>query len=416
MNLKNIIFDIILSILISGFIGTYYIDLFRKNNINRKGLCTYIMLFTFSMTVFKLFNPCNIELIIGGYLIMLIELLILYDNKSILYLFSTVLFLIVSVIDLLLFMIISNIHSIENYSTYINDRKSLIFSISIFLLVHIIVRPIINKKKFFVKKILLHKDNNMPICILLSIIMILSILTRICVYKHVLNYIKLTYIIISLILMIYTIIIKLKESYKILVLEEKNIILESQYYMQIKHYEKYKESYKKYKEFKHDTKNHLIAINILINRNDFERAKEYINEIEDNLKKINIINYTNNLVLDSVLYNFNEICNIKSIELLVKANIKKNNMEILDFTEFLIKVLYSCISLIEGEYYDRKIICEVKSKGEKVFLYIKLDAFTNENDELEYTIIKQIIQKGKNLNAIMEVKKENHILELKCLL
>lgn len=416
MNLESIIFHVSINILISGFVGSYYINLFSKYNINKKDLCTYIMLFTFSISIFKLFNPCNIELLIGGYIIMLIELLILYDNKSILYLFSTFLSLIISIIDLIIFMIISNIYSIENYNTYINDKKSLIFIMLIFLLVHIITRPIINKKKFFVKKILFHKDNNMQICILLSIIMILLVLTRIYIYKHVLNYIKLTYIIVSLILMIYIIIIKLKEAYKIITLEEKNIILESQYYMQIKHYEKYEESYKKYKEFKHDTKNHLIAINILINRNEFERAKEYINEIEDNLKKINIINYTNNLVLDSVLYNFNEICNIKSIDLLVKANIKKNNMEILDFTEFLIKVLYSCISLIENEYYDRKIICEVKSKGEKIFLYIKLNAFNNENDELEYTIIKQIIQKAKNLNAIMEVKKENYILELKCLL
>lgn len=126
--------------------------------------------------------------------------------------------------------------------------------------------------------------------------------------------------------------------------------------------------------------------------------------------------YTNNLVIDSILYNFEEICKIKSINLIFEGNIDNNDIKIIDLADLFMKTIYGCISLIENGDYERKIECQLKSIEDNYYFYINLYAFNNEYNNLESEIISELEQKAKELKSIINYNKENYILTIKCML
>ncbi|MGJ0841730.1 hypothetical protein [Clostridium tertium] len=146
---------------------------------------------------------------------------------------------------------------------------------------------------------------------------------------------------------------KLRDLYNIAILEEKNMLLETNHLMQKKYYEIYKNRYKKYKVFKHDIKNHLLSIKILLTRKDYNSIEKYIESLEGKISNINKIYYTNNLVIDSILHNIEEICKVKSIKLVFEGSIDNSN-KIIDLADLLMKTMYICINLIENGDYEKK--------------------------------------------------------------
>ena len=56
---------------------------------------------------------------------------------------------------------------------------------------------------------------------------------------------------------------------------DKKEAIENQYFMQLKHYDTYTNNYNKYRKFKHDIKNNLIILDILMNKNEYEKARNY---------------------------------------------------------------------------------------------------------------------------------------------
>ena len=125
--------------------------------------------------------------------------------------------------------------------------------------------------------------------------------------------------------------------------------------------------------------------------------------------------YTNNLVIDSILYNVEEICKIKSINLVFEGSIDNNN-KIIDLADLLMKSMYRCINLIENGDYERKIECQLKSVDRQYCFYIKLATFTNEYSELESKIVNELDQKAKELKATINYNKENYRFIIKCML
>lgn len=228
------------------------------------------------------------------------------------------------------------------------------------------------------------------------------------------DYIYIAAIVILLISIIVLTIIILNYKKKIQIYMEKKEAIENQYYMQLKHYEKYISNYDKYRKFKHDIKNHLIILDILMNKKEYGKVKEYLNTIEEELENMSVLNYTNNLIIDLILYNINEICKIKAIEFKAKASINDENTKIEDFSEFLIYSLYEFIEIVENEENRREIVCEIKENENNLALYLETVAINNYNNFLINKIEKKLKGKAENLNFNIELK-DNKLI-LKCLL
>lgn len=212
-----------------------------------------------------------------------------------------------------------------------------------------------------------------------------------------------------LIIIIIFLIISYRKKIKFYI--DKKELIESKYYMQLKHYESYINNYDKYRKFKHDIRNKLIILDILINKNQYEKAKEELKDIKEEFESINILNYTNNLILDSVLYNINEICKIKSIDFKAKVNILNNeNHKIQDFTEFLI---YSLSSIIEIS--EKEIICKIKENESNFLLYLETVDIKQYNKDKLNEIIYKLKEKSKDLNITIEFESNSNFI-IKCLL
>lgn len=192
---------------------------------------------------------------------------------------------------------------------------------------------------------------------------------------------------------------------------DKNELIENKYHMQLKHYESYTNNYDKYRKFKHDIRNKLIILDILINKKEYEKAKEELNTIKEEFEAINILNYTNNLMLDSVLYNINEICKIKSIDFKVKVNIlNSENNKLQDFIEFLI---YSLSSIIEVA--EKEIICKIKENNKNLLLYLEITSINQYNKGKFEEITHKLKEKSKALNITIEFESDDDF-KAKCLL
>lgn len=229
------------------------------------------------------------------------------------------------------------------------------------------------------------------------------------------DYIYIAAITILVISIIVLTIIIINYKKKIHIYIEKKQAIENQYYMQLKHYEKYTSNYDKYRKFKHDIKNHLIILDILINKKEFEKVKEYLNTIEEELESMSVVNYTNNLRLDSVLYNINEICKIKSIDFKVKVSVNNKNNKLQDFIEFIIYSLYEFIEIVEKEDYKKEIVCEIKEKENNLILYLETTSINNYNKLLINETKNKLKRKAENLSFKVELKDDNKLI-LKCLL
>lgn len=292
--------------------------------------------------------------------------------------------------------------------------KLLLISLTCFCISYLIIIPIVKKYRYLIKKILKNKNIKLLLTTILLITLLLTIITLNLYKSMALSKKDFLYIGIIFILMIVIILMKIKEIYKLNAWNEKKITLENAYYMQLKHYEKYTNNYNKYRKFKHDIKNYLIIIDELINRKEYGKVKKYLEIIKEELNDINVVNYTNNIIIDSVLCNINEICQIKSIDFKIIVNVNNTNKEILNFIEFLICSLHNFILIVEKVEHNREIICEIKSNERNLLLCLKTTSINSYNKLLIEDIKEELKEKGKNLNLMVEFK-NNNSFELRCL-
>lgn len=416
MDFKNVLINMLLGVITSIVIMKDNSKLYNCHKIDKRKILKFILLFLFNSIIFTLYNLFNNKVIIGFYLIILIESLISHNYKwSIAYLSNGLSYLIFTIIELVLFFIKKISVPFYTYNLYVNNDNIIISRIFIFLISYIISDILINKYKYIIIKIFNNIKNSRQIFILLSICLSLDIIIKIYLYENLIDNEGLIYIILLCLFIMYINLFKLRDLYSIAILEEKNMLLETNHLMQKKYYEIYKNRYKKYKVFKHDIKNYLLSIKILFTRKDYNSIEKYIENLEGKLSNINKIYYTNNLVIDSILHNIEEICKVKSIKLVFEGSIDNSN-KIIDLADLLMKTMYICINLIENGDYEKKIECQLKSVERQYCFYIKLSTFTNEYNELESKIVNELYQKAKELKAIINYNKENYKFAIKCML
>lgn len=90
--------------------------------------------------------------------------------------------------------------------------------------------------------------------------------------------------------------------------------LENQLDIQLHHYEAFEEYLNKSKIVVHDTKHHILAIEVLLENNKLKEAQEYIKEIEKDLFTLKKRRICDNKIVDAVLQYTLDQCSKENIE------------------------------------------------------------------------------------------------------
>ncbi len=185
-----------------------------------------------------------------------------------------------------------------------------------------------------------------------------------------------------------------------------NIRKEYNYYLNInKEKDKVKELY-------HDTKNHMVCIRHLCEKNDTQKIIEYIDSMESKVikyKKYNDELHTGNMILDSILTNKKFICVEKNIEFDAYIDFSKNDfMDMMDvctiFSNIIDNAIEACDKInspdilkkikIESKYIDE--FCIIVIENTKINKIIKKRNFflTSKNNSCIHGIGLKNIKKS----------------------
>lgn len=98
---------------------------------------------------------------------------------------------------------------------------------------------------------------------------------------------------------------------------------------QIEYYNSLNESTKSLREFKHNYKNMLIALDIYLNNNDIEAAKDFINKSNMIICEKNKYN-TGNYILDALLFDKSKVAEKYNTIIIFKGVINENEIDNID--------------------------------------------------------------------------------------
>lgn len=155
---------------------------------------------------------------------------------------------------------------------------------------------------------------------------------------------------------------------------------------QIEHYRNIDKSYSMIKKYKHDMKNHLVCLNHLLNRQEIEKAKSYLEQISEGILKGEDIFDTGNYILDAIITEKSITAKSKGIKFTTSIMINKN-----------IKIDPVDWCIIFGNALDNAIEACEKVEDNRKFISLKLLSRSN-------TFIVKIINSSEN-DFIIEKKK-----------
>ena len=190
-----------------------------------------------------------------------------------------------------------------------------------------------------------------------------------------LEYFVVSIIIIMLLVLIIMIREYRKKKEKNKILSHNVEILNKQLDYQWKHYNDIKKHQDEVKRHWHDIKRHSSLILNLIENEEYEKAKDYIRSITEEISEVENKKVSKNKIIDAILSNKIEECNLKNINLTMDIKIP----EILNISDFDICVIFGNIldNAIEaceninnneiGKYID------IKSKliNKQLYIYIE---------------------------------------------
>lgn len=307
--------------------------------------------------------------------------------------------------------------SLDNFFSFSRhiDLYLIIFCEILLILIYFIVKLILKINKIMYMNLYI---------ILISIMCIIcNILDIIEMNKHNLLF-SLSLVIIICIsvssLCVYSRVIKYQD-YKL-----KNTIIEKQNKYYKKHLLTISNFNKTAKSVKHDYKNHINVIKSLLDLYKIDELKEYVNNICDNIEKIEMLNFTENLIIDSIL-SF-KIDELKQNNIKYNFNIKvpnKLNINSLDITIIISNLIDNAIEAINRNYCkDNFINLEMIIKDNILIIKSKnsFDGIVNKkgntilsrkNDNINSGIglfnIKNLVEK---YNGLMEINYDKAVFNV----
>lgn len=130
--------------------------------------------------------------------------------------------------------------------------------------------------------------------------------------------------------------------------EMRAFLLEKQLERQMQHYQSYQKFTESFRILKHDYRKIMASVKSLLDKNENEQAKKLLNDVYDLIENnVNVHKkYSNNLLIDAMLYDAANMCEIKSIRFSASVFIDEH-IEISDLD--LVRIFSNLIdNAIEG--------------------------------------------------------------------
>lgn len=128
------------------------------------------------------------------------------------------------------------------------------------------------------------------------------------------------------------------------------------------HYEEVKSVYLNMRGWRHDYHNHIQSMKAYLELNQIDALKDYLHELDEDLKKVDMLVKSGNLMMDAILNSKLSLAKEKNIQVICKANVPED-LPVSDID----------ICVIMGNLMDNAIEACAKIDEDKRFIRVYID-------------------------------------------
>ena len=195
------------------------------------------------------------------------------------------------------------------------------------------------------------------------------------------------------------------------------IALLNEHYLeaQVKHFEAYQNAQTETRRIRHDMKNHLHSLEYLLEQNDVEGARNYLQSMGIEIKQLEPAINTGNAFVDAICNGKNQIALQQNIRFVVEGKLpKETKIQNVDFGTIFSNALDNALeAVMELEKPFRWIRLELKSQGSMLLISFSNPTLKGSADKIGKTSKKDKMNHGfglQNINlAVQRYGGEMHI-------
>ncbi len=150
--------------------------------------------------------------------------------------------------------------------------------------------------------------------------------------------------------------------------------LQEQLSRQMRHYQAYRKFTESYRIFRHDYKNMMTSVKVLMNNNEYEKAARMLDDIQDTMQREVLIHktYSDNILLDAILQDAANACGEKSIRFSAHALLPKDvRMSELDIVRIFSNSIDNAIEAC-SKISDKERFIEIAGAGSREWATIEI--------------------------------------------
>lgn len=186
-----------------------------------------------------------------------------------------------------------------------------------------------------------------------------------------------------------------------------NTQMEQQIRFQKEKYEQLSQSYRNNRRLIHDVKKHYYSIQEYIHRNNLQGLLEYTHSAIDDLESTYVKYNTGNLVIDSLLTNYDTVYEANHIHFSVHLNVDCGQIPIKDYDLCIVlgNLLDNALQANDKiKILEREVLIEIETTENSKFRIHS----ENPLPEHDFDVQKNILHHGYGLENMKKVVSENH--------
>ena len=186
-----------------------------------------------------------------------------------------------------------------------------------------------------------------------------------------------------------------------------NTQMEQQIRFQKEKYEQLSQSYRNNRRLIHDVKKHYYSIQEYIHRNNLQGLLEYTHSAIDDLESTYVKYNTGNLVIDSLLTNYDTVYEANHIHFSVHLNVDCGQIPIKDYDLCIVlgNLLDNALQANDKiEILEREVLIEIETTENSKFRIHS----ENPLPEHDFDVQKNVLHHGYGLENMKKVVSENH--------
>lgn len=192
--------------------------------------------------------------------------------------------------------------------------------------------------------------------------------------------------------------------------------------LQKQHYEHMLLQYEELRKFRHDVKNHMLALNSMCTSEDNSQIKKYLSQLTNEVSSKKPVEYTGNRELDAVIAPFVLEAESKNIKVQFKGRVSVDvAIDMFDMCTIISNLLNNAIEACEKIQEDKRIIeFEIASYNSQIFISVcnsydmesiinqKQKFITTKEDKQNHGIgLENVRRTVKKYDGDMRISQEN---------